>query len=208
MKKILGIVSLIIVVIFSFAACNNNEQKENNNNNSIVENNQQQGNNQQQDNNVVENNNNSENTNIVPFFSGEVITEPMNQEFNVASALNNIAEVSNLPESTKLSEAEINEEFDFKNFSGLQKEIRSVVTDKEIREIVIVKIGENDHSMPLFQLMTARMMKLKEKYEENEEITAILNNNENYVLKQQGGILISILAKNAKEIETKIQEEF
>ncbi|MBO5142989.1 MAG: hypothetical protein J6C46_08410, partial [Clostridia bacterium] len=201
MKKILGIVSLIIVVIFSFAACNNNEQKENNNNNSIVENNQQQGNNQQQDNNVVENNNNSENTNIVPFFSGEVITEPMNQEFNVASALNNIAEVSNLPESTKLSEAEINEEFDFKNFSGLQKEIRSVVTDKEIREIVIVKIGENDHSMPLFQLMTARMMKLKEKYEENEEITAILNNNENYVLKQQGGILISILAKNDKEIE-------
>ena len=52
------------------------------------------------------------------------------------------------------------------------------------------------------------MMKLKEKYAENEEITAILNNNENYVLKQQGGILISILAKNAKEIETKIQEEF
>ena len=210
MRKLIGIISIVIAIMFSFAACNNNTQVENNenkNNNSVEQNNSNVENNNTEK-NEEENTNNAEIVDISSFYSGDIVTEPANKTFNVKSSLDNIASVSGLNESTKLSEAQIKEKFNFGKFEGLEKEIRSKVTDDDIKEIVIVKIGDNDQSMVLFQIVTARLANLRVEHKDNEKILAIIENNENLVMKQQGGILISILAENAQEISEELDKQF
>lgn len=218
MKKVLSIVMLVFSIICIFTACNNKTQNSGNN-----------GNNQNENNNsVVENNNNGENSNnlgeslseengeeekdrqeILELEKNTIFeTKPIYPSFNIVEALNSVSSISGLNDGTKLSDVEIEKDFKFGKLSVLEKEIRSKITDDSIEEIVIVKLGDSTQSSLLFKTMTTRLMELKEQYKDNEKISAILNDGNCYVLKQQGGILVSIISKNAKTIETKMQESF
>lgn len=200
MYKILGIILILVLVMFSFAGCFEKDISNSSGDINNVENNNEENNNQ-----VVSPNNSGETINTP---SGEIVTEPLNTTFDISAAFDSIADVAGLPESTKLSEAEIKEIYDFGEYNALEKEIRKVETDDNFAEIILIKVGENDQALTLFPIISQRMMKLREQYADNEKISAILNNGENFVSKQQGGILVSIISENAKAIEEKLQESF
>lgn len=186
MKKLIGILALIGIVTFTFIGCEKKQQNvDNDSNNSQV----------QQENTDLNNN------------SGEITTEPLNREFKIDETLANIIKVSGLDESSKMSEDKVKSEYDFGQYEGLQKEVRSQITEDSITEIAIVKIGENEQTQDLFQIVFKRIAQLQQKYAENDKINSILNNGDNIVIKQQGGVLIVIIAENAKEIEQKIDEQ-
>ena len=186
MKKLLGILALIGIVVFTCVTCEKKQQKvDDKSNNTQV----QQGNAE-----LVES-------------SGEVATEPINKEFDVEESLANLSKVTGLDENTRMSEDEIRATYDFGKYERLQKEIRSQITEDSIAEIVILKIGDKEQTSDLFQIVFNRIYQLQQKYAENEKISDILENGDNIVIKQQGGILIAIIAENAEEIEQKIDEQ-
>lgn len=194
MKKIVGILALIIAVMLSLMACNNNNN-EVVDNNSVVNDNQNEN---QNDNNDLNDNQEDEN----------IVTEPFNQTYDVAQELNAVQTVTGLDETSKMSQEKINNSYSFGNYKDLQMEIRSNESEDAFKEVAIVKIGDNEQSMDLFQVMIGRLNTLKEKYKDNEKILSVLNNNDNIVLKQQGGVLIFIVAENAKEIEAEVDKSF
>lgn len=194
MKKIVGILALIIAVMLSLMACNNNNN-EVVDNNSVVNDNQNEN---QNDNNDLNDNQEEEN----------IVTEPFNQTYDVAQELNAVQTVTGLDETSKMSQEKINNSYSFGNYKDLQMEIRSNESEDAFKEVAIVKIGDNEQSMDLFQVMIGRLNTLKEKYKDNEKILSVLNNNDNIVLKQQGGVLIFIVAENAKEIEAEVDKSF
>lgn len=198
MKKVLVIVALIVAVLYLFGACNNKEDINNNNSgDSIID-----------DKNLYESN--QENIIITPsnISTSENIGNVEGEAFKIAKVLDNIASVSKLNSSSKLTNSQIKEKFKFGELGSLEKEIRSNITEDNIKEIAIIKLENNDQFMPLFQAMTSRLSDLKEEYKDNQKITKILNSRDCYVLKQQGEVIISIISKNAKLIEEKMQESF
>ena len=198
MKKVLVIVVLIVAVLYLFGACNNKEDINNNNSgDSIID-----------DKNLYESN--QENIIITPsnISTSENIGNVEGEAFKIAKVLDNIASVSKLNSSSKLTNSQIKEKFKFGELGSLEKEIRSNITEDNIKEIAIIKLENNDQFMPLFQAMTSRLSDLKEEYKDNQKITKILNSRDCYVLKQQGEVIISIISKNAKLIEEKMQESF
>ena len=197
MKKVLGIISLIIVILCLFVACNNKEDINNESGNIIID-----------GSNLNENNLENILINSSNISTSENVGEPEEKGFKISKVLDNVASVSKLSSNSKLTNSQIKEKFKFGELDKLEKEIRSDITEEDIKEIAIVKLENSDQSIPLFQVMTSRLMALKEQYKENDKITKVLNSSDCYVLKQQGGVLISIISKDAKTIEEKIQESF
>lgn len=191
MKKILGIVALVVVLMLTFVGCNNNEN---------------QGENNLGNNNVVENQNQNPNQNNQE--NEKVVVEPVNKSFSIEEELNTIQPLTGLEQATKMSETEISTNYNFGKYEDLQMEIRSLESGENFKEIAIIKIGETDQSMDLFQIMIKRLTALKEKYKDNEKVLGILNDSKNMILKQQGGVLIFIVAENAKEIEAELDKSF
>lgn len=190
MKKIIGILALIGIIMVAFVGCENKNQNINDNQNNSQ---------------VQQENNNTNNT--VNDYSGEIVTEPFNKDFNIDSTLSSVASISGLDEKTKMSEDEIKANYNLGKYEGLQREIRSKITDDSITEIIIIKIGENEQTQDLFQKVAGRLTQLQQKYAENDKITSILNNGDNVIIKQQAGVLIGIIAENAKEIDAQINEQ-
>ncbi len=197
MKKVLGIISLIIVILCLFVACNNKEDINNESGNIIID-----------GSNLNENNLENILINSSNISTSENVGEPEEKGFKISKVLDNVASVSKLSSNSKLTNSQIKEKFKFGELDKLEKEIRSDITEEDIKEIAIVKLENSDQSIPLFQVMTSRLMALKEQYKGNDKITKVLNSSDCYVLKQQGGVLISIISKDAKTIEEKIQESF
>lgn len=195
MKKILGIVALVVVLMLTFVGCNNNEQAGNNNVNNEVVNNQ---NNNQNNTQNKEQNKQEEQINVTP----------KNQSFAVAEELNALQKYTGLEVATKMSQEKIKEKYNFGKYEKLQMEVRSLESEDTVKEIAMVKISETDQSMDLFQIMIKRLSALKEKYKDNEKILTMLNDSNNMILKQQGGIVIFIVAENAKEIEAELDKSF
>lgn len=182
MKKILGMISIIIIFMFALIGCQKNET-----NNNIVQNNNVQQNINQKEENVV--------------------LEPFNEDYNITQAFTNIKEDTGLSEVDKMSETEINKNFDFGKYKGLQKEIRTKETSDSFTEVAIIKVGENEQSTEIFLKMSKRLSELQKKYADNDEISKILANTEdNFVLRQEGGIIISVIGENAKEIASKLKQ--
>ena len=153
MKKILGMISIIIIFMFALIGCQKNETN----------------------NNIVQNNN---------------VQQNINQK-----------------EVDKMPETEINKNFDFGKYHGLQKEIRTKETSDSFTEVAIIKVGENEQSTEIFLKMSKRLSELQKKYADNDEISKILANTEdNFVLRQEGGIIISVIGENAKEIASKLKQ--
>lgn len=176
MKKILKIIAIICIMIFSLTACGEKEKVE-----ELPTNNSQVE-------NKIENN----------------IEE--NKVFNIENAFEEVEEVSILDEDTKMSNENIEKEFNFNEIEVEEKEIRSKQTENEISEIGIVKLKSNEQTEAAMKVFLERHAKLQEKYANNEEMLNIINNSENYILKQEGGYVIFILSEDAQKIESEMSK--
>lgn len=179
MKKILKLIAVICVILFSLIACG-----EQTNNAQQVE----QGDNLQETINS-ENNNNESSDALV---------------FSAENALIEVENVSGLENTTKLSEQEISEIFNFGETEILEKEIRSEITESSIAEIGIVKVQDKEQAWNIMQAFLSRHEELKNKYAANEEILRIIVDSDSYILKQEGQYVTYILSENANEINEKI----
>ena len=178
MKKILKLIAVICVILFSLIACD-----EKTNNTQQVE----------QDENL-QGTINSENNNE----SGVVLV------FNAENALIEVENISGLEDTTKLSEQEISENFNFGETEILEKEIRSEITENSIAEIGIVKVQDKEQAWNIMQAFLNRHEELKNKYAANDEILKIIIDSDSYILKQEGQYITYILSENANEINEKI----
>ena len=156
-----------------------------------------------------DNKQNEGNTMIQQVGNGEA-TNPneLDKEFAVSVELNAISKVSGLSEMTVLTVESANALYNFGKYSELEKEIRNIETEGELREIALVKVEDENQTAELYSIMLKRLADLKAKYADNEKISNMLNNPENMRIRQQDGILIFILADNAEEIEMELDKAF
>lgn len=182
MKKAIGTVGLVMIMSVSLVACGPKASKDK----------------QNEGNSVIQQITDDEGTNF----------EDLNSDFAVNVALNAISNVSGLTEMATLTDESAEALYSFGKFSGLEKEIRSVETESEFREIALVKIEDENQTAELYSIMLKRLADLKAKYADNEKVSEILNNPESMRIRQQDGILIFILAENAGEIEMELDEMF
>lgn len=182
MKKLIGTIGLVMIMGVSLVACGPKDSKnEQNKGNTAIQENSQ---------------------------GGATNLEALNADFAVSLELNAISKVSGLSEMTALTKESADALYNFGKYSELEKEVRSLETEKEVREIALVKVKDASQSADLYVIMLDRLATLKEKYAGNENVSKILNDSENMILKQQDGILIFILAENAKEIEMELDKSF
>ena len=83
-----------------------------------------------------------------------------------------------------------------------------VLKNKEINEIIMVKLGDMEQSTDILLKFVDRLTKLKDEYAQNEDIQKILNSQESLVMKQQAGIAVMIISPKAADIEAKFDEVF
>lgn len=197
MKKVLLVLAIVGITTFAFAGCQSTEQ-----NNSGKINGGEIDNTENVTNNENQNNNDEE--------SGEIIIEPFNDRYAVTESLNTVQDISGLNEATKMSEEDIKAKYNFGKYEALQKEVRVKETEDSYVEIAIIKIGDNDQTEDIISIILKRFKKIEEQYKDNEKILSMvdINNNDNYVLKQQGGIVIGILGENATAIGEALNKTF
>lgn len=183
MKKSLKVIMGLCAIILVLGGCNN--QKENKTNVNNVNSNI----------NVDSNTNADSNTNII------VESEPINTNYNNAVIFDSIKEISKLDESTKLTEQQIQEEFEFNEYATLEKEIRSNISEGAINEVGIIKLGDISQSEKVMEIVLKRKEALTTKYADNPEIAEILNNSDNFILKQEAGVVKYIISDDVASIE-------
>ena len=185
MKKAVGTIGLVIMLGLSLVACGKGKtQIEENKGNVVIGGNQQE------------------------IQEETVAIEPLNKEYAVKENLDKIVDISRLNEFMTMSQQDIETNYNFGEYKNLQKEIRSRETDEEFREIALVKLGDVKQSEDLYMIMLNRLESLKQKHSANKKISEILNDPASVVLKQQGKVLVFIIAENAKEIEAEIDKSF
>lgn len=197
MKKIIAILAITLVLSISLVACNNNSDNENIENNNT--------NNQVTENNNTNNNNNTDNNNTD---NNSVRIEPINTTFDMVESLDYVQTETGLNAETKVDNIKMKELYNFGEYEGLQKEARSKITEDSISEIAVVKIGSQEQTSSIFGILMKRRVDLQKEYQDNEKIMNILESGDCFVLKQQGGVVVSIIAENALEIDKKLDEQF
>lgn len=189
---------IALVVSFCLVGCNNTQ----NNNNASNNNNQNQIDQSinNSNNNIDENHNDNQSNSKV-----EENTEN-DKTFNVADEMKKVESLTSLDDTSKMTKEEINEKYNLGKYKDLPMEVRSEITENSLKEIVLIKIDENEQSSDLILIMLSRLDALKKEYRENRDITKILNNPENMILKQQNGVLTFIIAENAKAVEAELNK--
>lgn len=185
MKKILKVIAIICVMSFSLVGCNingnkNQNEKPNNNNTDVI----------------IENENNENNNDT---------ESNINQNVTGVEVLSNIEKVTGLNNTTKLSQEDINEKFNLAEVEIAEKEIRSIENEEKISEVAVFKVESEEQSLKIIEGIMNRYVELQHKYAENEELTNMLSNSENYIVKQEGGYITYILSEDAKEIEASMK---
>lgn len=189
---------IALVVSFCLVGCNNTQNNNNGSNN----------NNQNQIDQSINNSNNNIDENHNDNQSNSKVEENTENDktFNVADEMKKVESLTSLDDTSKMTKEEINEKYNLGKYKDLPMEVRSEITENSLKEIVLIKIDENEQSSDLILIMLSRLDALKKEYRENRDITKILNNPENMILKQQNGVLTFIIAENAKAVEAELNK--
>ena len=182
MKKSLKILATLSVITLVLVGCNNEKETQINNNkeNSNINN--------------VESSNNDDN-NI------EIESQPINENYNTKEIFESIENTSKLDESKTMTEEQLKEEFEFNKYDVLEKEIRTDITEDSITEVGIIKLTDNAQTEEIMGIILRRKEELDAKYADNEKIMNILSNSDNFVIKQEAGVVKYVIAENASSIE-------
>ncbi len=81
-------------------------------------------------------------------------------------------------------------------------------TEKDYEEISVIRINNRERAEELIQKASARLVKLKEIYKDNEEILTMLGDYNNIIIKQEGGVQTVIISKNAEQIAERLKAQF
>ena len=207
MKKLTKVLLAVTAMCAVLTGCFGNEQQEVNpnvqnqggqNNNSVVQNQGNQGNQGAQNNNEQQKEQEEE----------KIVSEPVNTSFEESEIANSMKALNTTAKFVQLSEAEIEEKYQFGKYKGLEKIVVSEETDAGISEIVIVKLGDMEQSADILLKFVDRLNNLKEKYAENQEVLDMLNTQDSFIIKQQAGVAVMILGPNAKAMEAEFDKAF
>lgn len=138
----------------------------------------------------------------------QVKTDPIYGDFSFDDAMSGMESVLGETKLSPLSSDDIEQKYSFGKYKGLQKVAASETSDKEINEIIMVKLGDMEQSTDILLKFVDRLTKLKDEYAQNEDIQKILNSQESLVMKQQAGIAVMIISPKAADIEAKFDEVF
>ena len=138
----------------------------------------------------------------------QVKTDPIYGDFSFDDAMSGMESVLGETKLSPLSADDIEQKYSFGKYKGLQKVAASETSDKEINEIIMVKLGDMEQSTDILLKFVDRLTKLKDEYAQNEDIQKILNSQESLVMKQQAGIAVMIISPKAADIEAKFDEVF
>lgn len=119
--------------------------------------------------------------------------------------LNKVTSLKGLKEFTP---DEIKQEYAIENSEGLEMAIISKLDTNEFEEIAIINIIDKDRIDEVASKIIERKVLVREQNKDNPKILELIDNNENNVIKQQGGVQFMIISKNAKQIETVIDKIF
>ena len=201
MKKLTKVLLAVTAMCAVLTGCFGNEEQQSNQGNQGGQNN----------NSVVQNQGNKENTNKneQPKEPEEkVVAEPLNADFAESEVANTMKALNAETTYKQLSEAEIEEKYEFGKYKNLEKIVVSEETDTSISEIVIVKLGDMEQSTDILMKFVDRLNDLKAKYAENKEVLDMLNTQDSFIIKQQAGVAVMILGPNAKAMEAEFDKAF
>lgn len=199
MKKLTKVLLAVVAMCAVLTGCTGNQSQQlnqgnqgnqgNQNNNSVVQNQGNENNNQQQE-------------------EEKVVAEPLNADFAESEVANSMKGLNAETTYKQLSEAEIEEKYDFGKYKSLEKIVVSEETDTSISEIVIVKLGDMEQSTDILMKFVDRLNDLKAKYADNQEVLDMLNTQDSFIIKQQAGVAVMILGPNAKAMEAEFDKAF
>lgn len=201
MKKLTKVLLAVTAMCAVLTGCFGNEEQQLNQGNQGGQNN----------NSVVQNQGNKENTNKneQPKEPEEkVVADPLNADFAESEVANTMKALNAETTYKQLSEAEIEEKYEFGKYKNLEKIVVSEETDTSISEIVIVKLGDMEQSTDILMKFVDRLNDLKAKYAENKEVLDMLNTQDSFIIKQQAGVAVMILGPNAKAMEAEFDKAF
>lgn len=131
-----------------------------------------------------------------------IVTKPLNE--NVV--LENVFESINELEDSGFSGEAVDflDEIDFKEYTSLEKMAYGTTNDVYINEVWLVKLGAYEQQEEVCRIFGNRIQKLKNAFKDDLEQMSIINN---AIVKQEDGIVIVIISKDAEEIEETISKE-
>ena len=200
MKKLTKVLLAVTAMCAVLTGCFGNEEQQLNqgnqggqNNNSVVQNQGNQG---------AQNNNEQKEP------EEKIVAEPINADFQESEVANTMKALNSETTYKQLSEAEIEEKYEFGKYKSLEKIVVSEETDTSISEIVIVKLGDMEQSTDILMKFVGRLNNLKAKYADNQEVLDMLNTQDSFIIKQQAGVAVMILGPNAKAMEAEFDKAF
>jgi hypothetical protein len=141
-----------------------------------------------------------------------VISDNITEEWIATASLKDKLESLNKFTSIKnlktLSLEEISKIYNIENTEGLDIVAMNKSTADEIEEIALINIIDKDRIDEVASKIMERKVLLREQNKDNTKVVEMIDNNDNNVIKQQGGIQIMIISKNAKQIEVEIDKMF
>lgn len=197
MKKLTKVLLAVTAMCAVLTGCFGNEEQQN------------QGNQGSQNNNsVVQNQGAQNNNNEQKEPEEKVVSDPLNADFAESEVANTMKALNAETTYKQLSEAEIEEKYEFGKYKNLEKIVVSEETDTSISEIVIVKLGDMEQSTDILMKFVDRLNDLKTKYADNQEVLDMLNTQDSFIIKQQAGVAVMILGPNAKAMEAEFDKAF
>lgn len=133
--------------------------------------------------------------------------KPINQNMELGDVLQDVKE-SSVNKLTGISNEEANELINLGEYEGLEKRVAKYEDEENFTEVWLFKISEQNQASKIFRKFNNRINELRFQYEDNPQISAILNDEKNIVMKQQQGIAIIIISNNIEEVEKAVDKEF
>ncbi len=123
------------------------------------------------------------------------------EEFEMEKTFSQMEELLTGINLNRLSEEEIENEYNFGDYKDLEKVIASSKKENEINEIAIVKLDNINQSSDILMIFLDRIEKLKQENSNNKEILQLLETEDKVIFKQARKYAVMIIAENAKELE-------
>jgi hypothetical protein len=141
-----------------------------------------------------------------------VISENLTEEWianaSLKDKLERVNKFTSLKDLKVLNSEEISSIYNIDDTTGLDIVAMNKSTSDEIEEIALINIIDKDRIDEVASKIMERKVLLREQNKDNTKIVEMIDNNDNNVIKQQGGIQIMIISKNAKQIEVEIDKMF
>lgn len=129
-------------------------------------------------------------------------------EGNVETKVDTVLDRLKENDFEKLDNKSAIETYKLEEIPGLDVGVYLRENASDFEEISIIRFGDNNLSEKIQEKVIGRLIELTKKYEGNEKVLAIIQNNENFVIKQEGGVQTVIISENAKELAEKLKIQF